>query len=42
VGASQGQRNPVTFGEAEVEAREKLLGLWKAEKPVAPWEWRMR
>jgi endonuclease YncB( thermonuclease family) len=31
-----------TYGVAEVEAREKLLGLWKSDEPMAPWEWRRR
>ncbi len=30
------------YGEAEVEAREKLLGLWKDNEPIAPWEWRRK
>jgi endonuclease YncB( thermonuclease family) len=30
------------YGEAEVEAREKLLGLWKDSEPIAPWEWRRK
>jgi endonuclease YncB( thermonuclease family) len=30
------------YGEAEVEAREKRLGLWKSDKPMAPWKWRRR
>ena len=30
------------YGVAEVEAREKLLGLWKSDKPMAPWSWRRR
>ena len=29
-----------TYGEAEVDAREKLLGLWKDDGLMAPWEWR--
>jgi endonuclease YncB( thermonuclease family) len=29
-----------TYGEAEVGARDKLLGLWKSNEPMAPWEWR--
>jgi endonuclease YncB( thermonuclease family) len=31
-----------TYGVAEVEAREKQLGLWKSDKPMTPWEWRRR
>ena len=31
-----------TYGVAEVEAREKELGLWKNSEPMAPWEWRRR
>ena len=31
-----------TYGVAEVEAREKDLGLWKNSEPMAPWEWRRR
>jgi endonuclease YncB( thermonuclease family) len=31
-----------TYGEAEVGAREKLLGLWKDNEPMAPWKWRRR
>ena len=30
------------YGETEVEAREKLLGLWKNNEAIAPWEWRRR
>ena len=32
----------MTFGDAEVEAREKLLDLWNDDEPMAPWEWRRR
>ncbi len=31
-----------TYGEAEVAAREKGLGLWRDDEPMAPWEWRRR
>jgi endonuclease YncB( thermonuclease family) len=31
-----------TYSEAEVEAREKLLGLWSDSEPTAPWDWRRR
>ena len=31
-----------TYGVAEVEAREKPLGLWKGDEPMAPWDWRKR
>jgi endonuclease YncB( thermonuclease family) len=30
------------YGEAEVEAREKELGLWKEKNFMAPWEWRRK
>ena len=30
------------YGEAEVEAKVNGLGLWKDDKPMAPWEWRRR
>ena len=30
------------YGQTEVEAREKLLGLWKNNEAIAPWEWRRR
>lgn len=30
------------YGVAEVGAKEKLLGLWKGDEPMAPWEWRKR
>jgi endonuclease YncB( thermonuclease family) len=36
----QSEEDRETYGEAEVEAREKQLGLWKDGKPMAPWEWR--
>jgi len=28
------------IGEAEAEAREARLGVWKDASPVAPWDWR--
>jgi len=31
-----------TYGEAELEARGKELGLWKDNEPMAPWEWRRK
>ena len=31
-----------TYGEAEVGARDKLLGLWMIEESIAPWKWRRR
>jgi endonuclease YncB( thermonuclease family) len=31
-----------TYGEAEVKAREKPLGLWNDKEPMAPWEWRRK
>jgi endonuclease YncB( thermonuclease family) len=39
----QGEQNEEdrgTYGEAEVEAREKLLGLWSDGLAISPWEWR--
>ena len=30
----------LTYGKAEVETREKLLGLWKDRKPTTPWGWK--
>ena len=30
------------YGVAEVEAKEKLLGLWEDDEPMAPWDWRRR
>ncbi len=30
------------YGEAEVEARGKLLGLWRDNESMAPWEWRLK
>ena len=40
--SEQSVKDRKTYGEAEVEAREKLLGLWKSNEPMAPWEWRGR
>ena len=31
-----------SFAKAELEARKKRLGLWKMNKPVAPWEFRTK
>ena len=31
-----------TYAEAEVEARGKLLGLWKDDEPMPPWELRKK
>ena len=30
------------YSEAELEARNKQIGLWKGEEPMAPWEWRRK
>ncbi|MZH01976.1 MAG: nuclease [Nitrospinae bacterium] len=30
------------YGEAEVEAREKQIGLWKGDPPMAPSDWRRK
>ncbi len=38
----QSEEDRGTYGEAEVAAREKLLGLWKGDRPMAPWDWRRR
>ncbi len=38
----QSENDRGIYGEAEVDAREKLLGLWKGGEPIAPWEWRRR
>jgi endonuclease YncB( thermonuclease family) len=41
----QGEQNEDdrgTYSGAEVDAREKLLGLWKDNIPMAPWEWRRK
>ncbi|MBC7587818.1 MAG: hypothetical protein H7178_05595 [Chitinophagaceae bacterium] len=32
----------VKLANAEMEAREKRLGLWIDENPMAPWEWRKK
>lgn len=32
----------VQLATAEVEARNKRLGLWKDVNPVAPWDWRKK
>ena len=38
----QSEEDRRLYSEAEREARTKLLGLWKDEEPMAPWEWRAR
>ena len=38
----QSEEDRRLYSEAELEARIKQLGLWKNEKPMAPWEWRKK
>ena len=38
----QSEEDRRLYSEAELEARIKQLGLWKNEKPMAPWEWRRK
>ena len=41
----QGEQNEEdrgTYGEAEIESREKKLGLWNDDEPMAPWRWRRK
>ena len=35
-------RPPVEYVLAQQHARAAKLGLWRADAPVAPWEWRKR
>ena len=32
--------NTKEFAQAEIEAREKKIGLWKDANPIPPWEFR--
>ncbi len=34
--------NNPTYAQAEKDAREKMLGLWRDQNPEAPWDFRMR
>jgi endonuclease YncB( thermonuclease family) len=38
----QSEEDRKLYSEAELEARIKEMGLWKDEKPMAPWVWRRR
>ena len=34
--------NTKEFAQAEIEAREKKIGLWKDANPIPPWEFRKK
>ena len=38
----QSEEDRRLYSEAELEARNKQIGLWKGEEPMAPWEWRRK
>ena len=38
----QSEEDRRLYSEAELEAREKPIELWKDKEPMAPWEWRRR
>ena len=38
----QSEEDRRLYSEAELESRNKQIGLWKDEEPMAPWEWRRK
>ena len=36
----QSEEDRRLYSEAELESRNKQIGLWKDEEPMAPWRWR--
>jgi len=38
----QSDADQVRYSEAEIQAKEQRLGLWRDKDAVAPWDWRRR
>ena len=38
----QSEEDRRLYSEAELESRNKQIGLWKDEEPMAPWVWRRK
>ncbi len=33
---------PQSYKDAEDAAKQKKLGVWKSDNPIAPWDWRKK